>query len=165
MDLSSKIKHCPSCSQHLSIDDFGVCRRRPDGHNLYCKSCIRNKGTERRANRRQFNLHHAARLKALAAIPHKQRVLRVISAGPLTQLQIAKLARLREDEVADAICGLLLWSREISSSGDGLQRVYFLREPETPRPAVIEDRRRTSSFTDLANVLGPRVRGSRVCVR
>src|SRR5437016_13550440 len=41
-------KHCPTCSQILPLTEFGICRARKDGRNLYCKSCIRKKVTESR---------------------------------------------------------------------------------------------------------------------
>src|SRR6266566_3791283 len=41
-------KQCPICSQVLPLTEFGICRARKDGRNLYCKSCIRQKVTESR---------------------------------------------------------------------------------------------------------------------
>ena len=33
-------KECPLCSQELPLSEYGICRARKDGRNLYCKSCI-----------------------------------------------------------------------------------------------------------------------------
>ncbi len=41
-------KQCPICSQVLPLTEFGICRARKDGRNLYCKDCIRQKVTESR---------------------------------------------------------------------------------------------------------------------
>src|ERR1700737_4742989 len=41
-------KHCPICSQVLPLTEFGICRARKDGHNLYCRGCIRKKVTDSR---------------------------------------------------------------------------------------------------------------------
>src|SRR6478672_2151958 len=36
-------KVCPICTLELTVSEFGVCRARKDGMNLYCKTCIRMK--------------------------------------------------------------------------------------------------------------------------
>src|ERR1700704_4611733 len=41
-------KQCPICSQVLPLTEFGICRARKDGHNLYCRGCIRKKVTDSR---------------------------------------------------------------------------------------------------------------------
>ena len=38
-----ELKRCPRCEESLPISEFGVCRARKDGLNLYCKGCIRQK--------------------------------------------------------------------------------------------------------------------------
>src|ERR1700704_3641021 len=47
-------KNCPICSQQLPLSEFGVCRARKDGRNLYCKSCIRKKVTESRRALKEY---------------------------------------------------------------------------------------------------------------
>src|SRR5215510_16294349 len=47
-------KHCPICAQELPLNEFGVCRARKDGRNLYCKSCIRTKVTESRRALKEY---------------------------------------------------------------------------------------------------------------
>src|SRR5512138_460723 len=58
--LTSDVKHCPICAQELPISEFGICRSRKDGRNLYCKSCIRNKVTQ---SRRALKEYKSARKK------------------------------------------------------------------------------------------------------
>src|SRR6266705_712823 len=53
-------KQCPICTQDLPLTEFGVCRARKDGRNLYCKSCIRRKVTE---SRRALKEYKSARKK------------------------------------------------------------------------------------------------------
>src|SRR6195256_2367758 len=53
-ELYLELKHCPIGSQELPIAEFGVCRARKDGRNLYCKSCIRNKVTQSRRALKEY---------------------------------------------------------------------------------------------------------------
>ena len=53
-ELPLELKHCPICAQELPIAEFGVCRARKDGRNLYCKSCIRNKVTQSRRALKEY---------------------------------------------------------------------------------------------------------------
>ena len=52
MDVTAK--NCPICSQQLPLSEFGVCRARKDGRNLYCKSCIRKKVTDSRRALKEY---------------------------------------------------------------------------------------------------------------
>src|SRR5437667_2803712 len=47
-------KQCPICSQVLSLSEFGICRARKDGRNLYCKTCIRKKVTDSRRALKEY---------------------------------------------------------------------------------------------------------------
>src|SRR5438094_8396102 len=38
-----ELKRCPRCEESLPLSEFGLCRARKDGLNLYCKRCIRQK--------------------------------------------------------------------------------------------------------------------------
>ena len=41
--IEIELKRCPRCEESLPLSEFGVCRARKDGLNLYCKRCIRQK--------------------------------------------------------------------------------------------------------------------------
>src|SRR5262249_23822006 len=56
-------KQCPICTQDLPLEEFGVCRARKDGRNLYCISCIRKKVTE---SRRALKEYKTARKKYIS---------------------------------------------------------------------------------------------------
>src|SRR5215204_5057137 len=58
--LSPQVKNCPICTKELPISEFGRCRARKDGRNLYCKPCIREKVTQ---SRRALKEYKAARKK------------------------------------------------------------------------------------------------------
>src|ERR1051325_7486982 len=60
---SPQVKHCPICSKDLPITEFGICRARKDGRNLYCKSCIRQKVTQ---SRRALKEYKSARKKYIS---------------------------------------------------------------------------------------------------
>src|SRR5215217_2866434 len=63
IQLSPEIKHCPICANDLPISEFGICRARKDGRNLYCKSCIRQKVTQ---SRRALKEYKSARKRYIA---------------------------------------------------------------------------------------------------
>src|ERR1044072_38729 len=63
IESSPPIKHCPICSKDLLISEFGICRARKDGRNLYCKSCIRQKVTQ---SRRALKEYKSARKKYIS---------------------------------------------------------------------------------------------------
>lgn len=44
---------CPRCTKDLDIEEFGICRSRKSGRNLYCKSCNRDSMAARRTGYRQ----------------------------------------------------------------------------------------------------------------
>src|SRR3977135_828869 len=51
-------KECPICAQNLPLTEYGICRARKDGRNLYCKSCIRKKVSD---SRRAFKAYKSVR--------------------------------------------------------------------------------------------------------
>jgi hypothetical protein len=146
-------KVCPICCQTLPISDFGLCRARKDGRNLYCKVCIRKKVTE---SRRALKEYKSARKKYVsdAALEAADMVLDVSSAisqsvtysrfisrlspaervreairkGSRTQKEIAQETKLGKDEIGDALANLLLWTREIRTEVVDNTRLYFLTE-------------------------------------
>jgi hypothetical protein len=142
-------KHCPICSNDLPISEFGICRARKDGRNLYCKSCIRNKVTQ---SRRALKEYKSVRKKCIAQniemteqtsdsasagqhplrstsrLSPVDRVREAIRKGARTQREIAQETKLGKDEIGDALANLLLWTREIRTQVVDNTRMYFLNE-------------------------------------
>jgi hypothetical protein len=146
-----RFKTCPICTSELPLSEFGVCRARKDGRNLYCKSCIRKKVTD---SRRALKEYKSARKNYLnrplldpdgfpqtgdsSPLPHfvraasklspVERVREVIKRGARTQKEIAQETKLGKDEIGDALANLLLWTREIRTEVVQGGRMYFLNE-------------------------------------
>lgn len=128
-------KRCPICTLDLPIEEFGICRARSDGRNLYCMKCIRKKVTASRQNWREIK---AARAKAV--IERKpmriwqpepfspvEKVQSAIRKGARTFREIRIQTRLHPDQVSDAIAELMLVANKIRSVGECDQRRYFVR--------------------------------------
>jgi hypothetical protein len=154
LNSHAQTKNCPICTQTLPLSEFGICRARKDGRNLYCKSCIRKKVTDSRRALKEFKsarkryasqplLEHETALfsdgESLSSancprIPRKisplDRVREAIRNGARTQKEIRKVANLSDDEVGDALANLLLWTREIRTELVDNNRMYFLNELE-----------------------------------
>jgi hypothetical protein len=145
-------KDCPICLQELPLSEFGVCRARKDGRNLYCKSCIRKKVTD---SRRALKEYRSARKRYVSQpLPEHswsttsagdspspanytrlfsklspiERVREAIKKGARTQKEIRKGAGLGDDEVGEALANLLLWTREIKTQIIDNNRHYFMNE-------------------------------------
>lgn len=153
LDLSLDTKDCPLCNQALSLSEFGICRARKDGRNLYCKSCIRKKVTDSRQALREYK---SARKRYVTlqtlesnetsmadneSQPTAQHVTRVISKlSPIervreaikknarTQKEIAQETKLGKDEIGDALANLLLWTHEIRTEVVDNTRMYFIND-------------------------------------
>ena len=148
--LAPDIKHCPICSTDLPISEFGICRARKDGRNLYCKSCIRQKVTQ---SRRALKEYKTARkkyisqqveiaellaadspagaqypIKAISKLSPVERVRDAIRRGCKTQREIAQETKLGKDEIGDALANLLLWTHEIRTQVVDNTRLYFLND-------------------------------------
>ncbi|HEY8228557.1 MAG TPA: hypothetical protein VIG25_25045 [Pyrinomonadaceae bacterium] len=148
--LPPEYKHCPICAQDLLISEFGICRARKDGRNLYCKSCIRNKVTQ---SRRALKEYKSARkkyisqqtevadylsnesgygsqqpAKPLSKLSPVERVRDSIRRGARTQKEIAQDTKLGKDEIGDALANLLLWTREIRTQIVDNTRLYYLND-------------------------------------
>ena len=155
-------KQCPICTLDLPLAEFGVCRARKDGRNLYCKSCIRKKVTE---SRRALKEYKSARKKYISQqidatamfssegddlrIPSQHssrlmgkmspvdRVRDAIRRGARTQKEIAQDTKMGKDEIGDALANLLLWTREIRTGVVDNARVYYIND--SPESAIAQE--------------------------
>jgi len=154
IDLPPNVKHCPICSLELPIEEFGICRARKDGRNLYCKSCIRQKVTQSRRALKEYKSarkryisqqveisdllsgdsingnHYTA--KSLSKLSPVERVRDAIRRGSRTQREIAQETKLGKDEIGDALANLLLWTHEIRTQVVDNTRMYFLNHAAEP---------------------------------
>ena len=178
-----ELKKCPRCEESLALSEFGLCRARRDGLNLYCKRCIRQKIAHSRQALREYK---NARIKQGATVaPERSRVaidaksgfsprriarmLRKLSpadrvreairCGAETQTEIAQVTRLPKDEVCDALANLLLWTREIRTQVINHTRRYFVNEASEEltkaRQAVEAKRKRLNPSFSSVGVLMP----------
>src|SRR5215831_7904160 len=118
-------KQCPICSEQLPLTEFGICRARKDGPNLYCKSCIRKKVTDsRRAQKayRSLRQQYATQqvlqteldpsgtaevvqttrqyvARQISKMTPGERVREAIRTGARTQKEIAQVTKLGKDEI------------------------------------------------------------------
>ena len=139
-------KDCPICAQALPVSEFGICRARKDGRNLYCKSCIRKKVTESRQVLREYksarkryvsqqtleaqgNDSSSQNLSRLLSILSPiERVREAIKKNARTQKEIAQETKLGKDEIGDALANLLLWTHEIRTEVVDNTRMYFIND-------------------------------------
>ena len=152
IELPPNVKHCPICSLDLPINEFGICRARKDGRNLYCKSCIRQKVTQSRRALKEYKSarkkyisqqveltdllngdqsganHYSA--KSLSKLSPVERVRDAIRRGSRTQREIAQETKLGKDEIGDALANLLLWTHEIRTQVVDNTRMYFLNDAD-----------------------------------
>ena len=144
-----ELKRCPRCEKRCPFQ-FGVCRARKDGLNLYCKRCIRQKIALSRQALREYksarSKHGAVASKSRVTLDAKagfsprriarmlrklspaDRVREAIRCGAETQTEIAQVTKLPRDEVCDALANLLLWTREIRTQIVRHQRRYFVND-------------------------------------
>ena len=147
-----ELKRCPRCEESLPLAEFGVCRARKDGLNLYCKRCIRQKIAQSRQALREYKnarIKHGATIvperskvsidakagfsprriaRMLRKLSPADRVREAIRCGAREQKEIAQVTRLPKDEVCDALANLLLWTREIRTQIINHKRMYFVNE-------------------------------------
>src|SRR5882762_895168 len=153
VELIPDTKQCPICSKDLPLTEYGICRARKDGRNLYCKSCIRKKVSEsRRAFKAYKSIRHqyvAEKIDATAKeetgnllssrrqyvvrqvskMTPAERVREAIKNGARTQKEIAQGTKLGKDEIGDALANLLLWTKEIKTEVVDNNRVYLINKP------------------------------------
>ena len=156
LEGSVEAKVCPICSELLLVSEFGICRARKDGRNLYCKVCIRRKVTDSRKALREYKSRKrdAQVVTAIASSDSElngiqytsrfviklspvERVREAIKHGARPQKEIAQATKLGKDEIGDALANLLLWSKEIRTEVVDNTRQYLINEPlvlddETP---------------------------------
>jgi len=147
-----ELKRCPRCEVSLPLSEFGVCRARKDGLNLYCKRCIRQKIAISRQALREYKTarskHGVVASKSRVTLDAKSgfsprriarmlrklspadRVREAIRCGAETQTEIVQVTKLPKDEVCDALANLLLWTREIRTQIVRHQRRYFVNETQ-----------------------------------
>lgn len=147
-----ELKRCPRCEEALPLSEFGVCRARKDGLNLYCKRCIRQKISLSRQALREYkkargkhgstvssdssrltldtktSLNSRRIARMLRKLSPADRVREAIRCGAETQTEIAQITKLPKDEVCDALASLLLWTREIRTQIINHTRRYFVNE-------------------------------------
>jgi hypothetical protein len=147
-----ELKRCPRCEESLPLSEFGVCRARKDGLNLYCKRCIRQKISLSRQALREYKkirgkhssstdadharvtLDNKTALSArrfarmLRKLSPEDRVREAIRSGAHTQKELVQVTKLAKDEVCDALANLLLWTREIRTEIIDHTRQYFVNE-------------------------------------
>jgi hypothetical protein len=173
-----ELKKCPRCEESLPLSEFGVCRARKDGLNLYCKRCIRQKIALSRQALREYkkarvkhgstdrsrltlNSKSALSSRRIARMLRKlspaDRVREAIRCGAHTQKEIAHVTKLPKDEVCDALANLLLWTREIRTQIVRHQRMYFVNEAlEEMAKAQAEAKRKRSlnpSFSSVGELM------------
>src|ERR1044072_2961342 len=158
IQLPPQVKNCPICANELPISEFGICRARKDGRNLYCKSCIRQKVTQSRRALKEYKTarkkyisqqvdiaellsndsgNGAYHAKAMSKLSPVERVRDAIRRGSRTQREIAQETKLGKDEIGDALANLLLWTHEIRTQVVDNTRLYFLND--SAEAATIDD--------------------------
>jgi hypothetical protein len=174
-----ELKRCPRCEESLPLSEFGVCRARKDGLNLYCKRCIRQKIALSRQALREYksarSKHGAVASKSRVTLDAKagfsprriarmlrklspaDRVREAIRCGAETQTEIAQVTKLPKDEVCDALANLLLWTREIRTQIVRHQRRYFVNDAaeELTRAAPGKGKRGLTPSFSSVGVLMP----------
>src|SRR5215831_18300097 len=169
-EIVVELKRCPRCEESLPLSEFGVCRARKDGLNLYCKRCIRQKIALSRQALREYKQargkhssstdHSRVTLDSKTSLSSRRiarmlrklspadRVREAIRCGAHTQKEIAQVTKLPKDEVCDALANLLLWTREIRTQIVRHQRMYFVNE-ENEALTTAKKKRLNPSFSSV----------------
>ena len=185
-----ELKRCPRCEESLPLSEFGVCRARKDGLNLYCKRCIRQKIAMSRQALREYKKargKHGSSIgldssrvtldnkttlssrriaRMLRKLSPADRVREAIRCGAHTQKEIAAVTKLPKDEVCDALANLLLWTREIRTQIVRHQRMYFVNEDmELLAKAQAAAQKRSRSLSPSFSSVGALMPGRKPAVR
>lgn len=173
-----ELKRCPRCEESLRLSEFGVCRARKDGLNLYCKRCIRQKIAQSRQALREYknarikhgstSVPERSRLtidtksgfsprriaRMLRKLSPADRVREAIRCGARTQKEIAQVTKLPKDEVCDALANLLLWTHEIRTQVISHTRMYFVNDAaeETAKASDAQVRRKRGLNPSFSSV-------------
>lgn len=173
-----ELKRCPRCEESLTLSEFGVCRARKDGLNLYCKRCIRQKIAQSRQALREYRnarIKHGSTVvpersrltidvksgfsprriaRMLRKLSPADRVREAIRCGARTQKEIAQVTKLPKDEVCDALANLLLWTHEIRTQIVSHTRMYFVNDAaeEAANPAEPQARRKRGLNPSFSSV-------------
>jgi hypothetical protein len=171
------------------VSEFGVCRARKDGLNLYCKQCIRQKIAHSRQALREYKnarIKHGSTesqegsrisidtksgfsprriARMLRKLSPADRVREAIRCGARTQKEIAQVTKLPKDEVCDALANLLLWTREIRTQVVGHTRMYFVNETAEESAAREEQTRRKRGLTPSFSSVGVLMPGRKPSAR
>jgi hypothetical protein len=124
--------NCPRCNRDdLTEEDFGVCRARPSGRNLYCRSCNRASVYALRKTLRERKVIQAmARQNAhpirIFNFPPELKVLSAIKSGAKTQDEIARQSKLPFDELGLVLVKLIIEERKVVTRVTNEQREYFV---------------------------------------
>src|SRR5205814_7267480 len=100
-----ELKTCPRCEESLPLSEFGICRARKDGLNLYCKRCIRQKIALSRAALREYK---KARVKHGGTTASQKGAVSLDGKTAFSSKRIARMLRKLSpaDRVREAIrCG------------------------------------------------------------
>lgn len=154
---TAQLKFCPICTKDLPVSEFGICRARKDGRNLYCKRCVRGKVYAWRAALKEYKAAQKQRVARRAEIVEMvhydpltdaqwpsgcvfklspvDRVRVAIQKGCRTQKEIRRETKLRKDAIGEALANLLLWTGEIKTKVVDETRLYYPSENVTDRAA------------------------------
>ena len=110
------MRHCPKKNHHLDESEFGISRRRSDGLNRYCKSCIREISKVQHSKHKVWLASRkpiVRRKPMVKAIKRelkqgkpKVRILRAIENGARTRDEIKEQTGLHWDQLMDLIAEL-----------------------------------------------------------
>lgn len=143
MLMNEESKTCGRCYIDLPLTEFGIARSRPDGRNLYCKKCVRQKVSAGRAQVRarwvQIRAREVARkpmeiwkptmtetqLRLMRDV--NERVLQAIKAGAHSRLEIKEVVGLDWDVVSDSLAHLLFERNVLVTRVADDDRHFFVR--------------------------------------
>jgi hypothetical protein len=161
---SVELKHCPRCEETLPLSEFGVCRSRKDGLNLYCKRCIRQKIADARTQLKDYkrkdpnhgnrNLHVIAltpqgrlNLRRLRKLSHADRVLRSLGiVGTQSFKELRYSCSLTEEQLSEALAHVVGFGLPVGTRNGTDPRVYFLKA-KAEVIAQLEDQKSRDSQT------------------